>query len=190
MKIGILAIHGSVEEHARTLKKLGVVVHEVRSPEDLEGIQGIILPGGESTAQSMLMKRFGIFDLLKEKIKSGLPAWGTCAGAILLAKEVGGKNKPETFTVMDISVERNWYGAQLSSFITPINVDINGDQFQIEGVFIRAPKIEANSTEASTFAEYNGSAVIVRQKNMLASAFHPELTDNTKVHEYFVSMCS
>jgi len=190
MVIGILAIQGSVIEHKNALKKLGVQVTEVRLPEDLSNLDGIILPGGESTTQSKLLRRFKLFDKLKKQIKSGLPVWGTCAGAILLAKEVKGQNPPPTLEVMDIVADRNAYGSQLDSFETDLK--ISNFKFQIlnfKGIFIRAPKLDKTSNNVEILTEYQGEPVMLRQKNMLVTSFHPELTEDTRVHEYFLGMC-
>jgi pyridoxal 5'-phosphate synthase pdxT subunit len=194
MKIGILAIQGSVIEHRRALENLNVDVVEVRLPDDLKGIDGIILPGGESTTISKLMKRFGLFDELKKRISDGLPAWGTCAGAILLAKKVTGKNPPPALEVMDIEVSRNAYGSQIDSFISDIQIKFDFrpprriDFFK--GVFIRAPKISTlPNSDIEVLAECNGEPVMLRQKNMMVTSFHPELTDDASVHQYFVDMC-
>jgi 5'-phosphate synthase pdxT subunit len=191
MKIGILAIQGSVIEHRRALEKLNVDVVEVRLPDDLKGLDGIILPGGESTTISKLMSRFGLFKELKKRISKGLPAWGTCAGAILLAKKVTGKNPPPTLEVMDIEVSRNAYGSQIDSFVGKLRVKSEELKAKnIEGIFIRAPKISPlKNSDVEALAECNGEPVMLRQKNMLVTSFHPELTDDTSVHQYFVDMC-
>lgn len=197
MKIGILAIQGSVIEHRQMLEKIGVEVKEIRLPEDIENIAGIILPGGESTTQSKLLKQFGLFDLLQNKIREGLPVWGTCAGAILLAKKVEGKNIPDTLRVMDIVANRNWYGGQRDSFVCEVDVsffeektseEISNFQFpisKVEAVFIRAPKLDALTDDVKILAIHDNQPIMLRQKNMLVTAFHPELTDDTRVHEYF-----
>jgi|SRR6185295_2953135 len=191
MNIGVLAIQGSVLEHRKVLEKLGAEVVEVRVPQDLEGISGIILPGGESTTQSKLLQEFGFFSILQQKISAGLPAWGTCAGAILLAKKVVGKNAPKTLAVMDITANRNWYGGQLDSFIAPIEIDFpHQKKVNLEGVFIRAPRMEIMpNSSVQVLAQYRDAPILLQQGQMLASAFHPELTANTAVHEYFLSFC-
>jgi len=199
VKIGILAIQGSVIEHKRVLEKLGVSVTEVRLPDDLKGIDGIILPGGESTTISKLMKRFGLFDELKKRIIDGLPVWGTCAGAILLAKKVTGKNPPLTLGLMDIEVDRNAYGRQLESFEKGFTIILAGSEWsqdsrfsnqKFNGIFIRAPKIRPLlKSDVEILAECDSEPVMIRQKNMLATTFHPELTDDLSVHRYFLDMC-
>ncbi len=190
MKIGILAIQGSVEEHQKALESLGADVQLVKSAEDLENISGIILPGGESTTQSKLLQQYGIFDPLKKKIMEGLPVWGTCAGAILLAKKIQGKNNPKTLEVMDITAHRNWYGAQQESFIDMVDIQFNEQKkCSIEAVFIRAPRLEADSDDIQILTKYKEAPVLLRQNNMLASAFHPELTTDICLHKYFLEMC-
>jgi len=191
MAIGILAIQGSVIEHKRALEKLGVKVAEIRLPEELKGIDGIILPGGESTTISKLMKRFGIFHELKKRITDDMPVWGTCAGAILLAKKITGKNPPQTFGVMDIEVNRNAYGRQLESFTHKLkikNYELRINNFN--GIFIRAPRIRPLAgSDVEVLAECDGNPVMLKQRNMLATSFHPELTDDLTIHRYFMEMC-
>ena len=192
MTIGILAIQGSVIEHKHMLEKLRVDIKEVRLPKDLDGIDGIIIPGGESTTISKLLERFDLFDILRERSEEELPVWGTCAGAILLAKKLTGKNLPPALEVMDIEVCRNAYGRQLDSFEADLHLKIQNPKSKIQnfrGVFIRAPKIKPLSDDVEVLAECDGEPVMLRQDNMLVTSFHPELTDDTRVHEYFVDMC-
>ncbi len=198
MNIGILAIQGSVIEHKRNLEKLGVQVVEVRLPDGMKNLDGIILPGGESTAQSKLLRRFKLFNKLKKQIKEGMPVWGTCTGAILLAKKVVGKNPPPTLEVMDIVADRNAYGRQIDSFAANLKIEIRTSKIEsFQGIFIRAPKLDKLSDNACTersrgvevLSKYKSEIVMMRQKNMLVTSFHPELTDDTRVHEYFVGMC-
>jgi 5'-phosphate synthase pdxT subunit len=193
MIIGILAIQGSAIEHRRALEKLGVSVTEVRLSDDLKGINGIILPGGESTTISKLMKRFGLFDELKKRITDGLPAWGTCAGAILLAKKVTGKNPPQTLEVMDIEVSRNAFGGQLQSFVADLSFKLeirNSKSENFKGIFIRAPKIRPlPNSDVKILAECDGEPVMLKERNMLVTSFHPELTDDLSIHRYFIEMC-
>jgi 5'-phosphate synthase pdxT subunit len=192
MTIGILAIQGSVIEHRHALEKLGANVVEVRLPDDLQNLDGIILPGGESTTISKLMKRFGLFDELKKRISDGLPVWGTCAGAILMAKKITGKNPPTTLEVMDIEVSRNAYGRQLESFEKEFRIlDSGFGKRGFNGIFIRGPKIRRlKEGNVTILAECDGEPVMLRQKNMLATSFHPELTDDLFVHQYFLEMCN
>lgn len=185
-KIGILALQGSVVEHEQMLQRLGVPFVRVLRKEQLEEIDGIILPGGESTTIGKLLDLFGIKAPLTERIRSGMPVFGTCAGLILLAKEIEGE--PPHLGVMDICVKRNAYGRQIDSFAAEATVP----QFSpepIELVFIRAPWIEKTYGKAHTVAEYNGHIIAAEQDNMLVTSFHPELTDNTAVHAYFAQKC-
>lgn len=186
MLIGILAIQGSREEHAEILKKLGVDFLYVRNKEELARVDAIILPGGESTTIGMLMARNSLNSALKAAIAGGLPVYGTCAGAILLAKKIVGNQQADTLGLMDIGILRNAYGAQLDSFVTELNVPALGKE-ALEAVFIRAPQIENVGKGVEILAEYNKKPVLVREKNMLVSTFHPELTEDTRVHKYFLS---
>ncbi len=186
MNIGILALQGSFLEHRTALERIGVSAKEVRLPRDLEDISGIIIPGGESTTQSILLRRYELFDPLKQMIEQGLPVWGTCAGAILLAKEVKGKNPPETLAVMNISADRNAYGTQADSFESEITLLKFG---KIDGVFIRSPKLSIlPGGEAKILGIYNDVPVMIQEKNMIATTFHPELTEENIIHEFFVSI--
>ncbi len=186
MLIGILAIQGSREEHAEILKKLGVEFLYVRNKEELARVDAIILPGGESTTIGMLMARNSLNSALKAAIAGGLPVYGTCAGAILLAKKIVGNQQADTLGLMDIGILRNAYGAQLDSFVTDLKVPVLGKE-ALEAVFIRAPQIENVGKAVEILAEYNKKPVLVREKNMLVSTFHPELTEDTRVHKYFLS---
>lgn len=187
MLIGILGIQGSREEHAEILKSLKVPCVYVRTAEELEKVDGIILPGGESTTIGMLIGRNSLDKALKKRLLQGLPAYGTCAGAILLAKEIAGEQKADNLKIMDIVISRNAYGAQLDSFITEIDVPVLG-KAKLEAVFIRAPKIEKIGKNAEILAEYQGSPVLVKEGNIMVSTFHPELTDDQRVHKYFLKM--
>lgn len=180
--IGILALQGSVEEHRRMLEKLDCRITEVKKPADLAGIDGIILPGGESTTIGKLLNRCSLFAPLKEKIENGLPVWGTCAGMILLAKEI--EDEQAHLAVMDIKVKRNAYGSQLDSFSTKEKISEISKQ-PIELVFIRAPYVSSVSGAAKPLLTLNNHIVAVKEKNMLATSFHPELTDNLSIHRYF-----
>ncbi len=184
VKIGILGIQGSREEHEKMLKKIKAEPVWVRKKEDIDKIQGIILPGGESTAIGKALKREGIFNYLQEKIKKGLPAWGTCAGAILLAK----KGSPYSLQVMNIEIERNAYGRQNESFEQEIEIKELGTK-KFPAVFIRAPRIRKVEKSVKILAEIKKEPIFVQEGNMLVSTFHPELTEDTRVHEYFVKIC-
>ncbi|WP_341478096.1 pyridoxal 5'-phosphate synthase glutaminase subunit PdxT [Clostridium sporogenes] len=185
MKVGVLDLQGSVAEHMKILEKIeNVEPVRVKYKEDLDDIQGIILPGGESTTLGKLLKDFHIYDTLKEKIEKGLPVWGTCAGMILLAKDIEGQEEAY-FKAIDIKVKRNAYGSQLNSFfIEEMLEDI--DREPIELVFIRAPYITTVGSNVTILKKVNGNIVAAKEKNVLVTSFHPELTEDTRFHKYFI----
>ena len=176
LKIGILDIHGSVVEHANCLEKLAVEVCYIKLPEDLKGISGLIIPGGESTTMSKLLKKFALDKAIVKFASNGLPVWGSCAGAILLGGDLA---------LMNARIERNAYGRQLDSFETVI--DFN--EKRIPAVFIRAPKIMELSPEIKELANYNGDVVAAQKENIIISTFHPELTEDLSFHKYFLNYC-
>lgn len=184
MRIGILALQGAFVEHAAMLEQLGAEHFEIRQLKDLDKpLDGLILPGGESTVMRKLLHDLGLFEPLKKKISEGLPVFGTCAGLILLAKAVDGG--VPCFETMDISVKRNAYGRQLGSFYTEDELKGIG---KVPMTFIRAPYIESVSVDAEILATVNGNIVAARQKNQLVTAFHPELSSDLSVHHYFLDM--
>lgn len=185
MKIGVLDIQGSVEEHFYALKALEIEPVLVKKSGDFKEIRGLILPGGESTTIGKLLKWFDLKKQIIKYAKKGMPIWGTCAGAILLAKKITGEQKADTLKLMDITIERNAYGRQLDSFETQLEFD----GCIVPGVFIRAPKIAAIGKNVKILAKYKDEIVAVREKNLLATNFHPELTKDKSVHGYFVQMC-
>ncbi|WP_369832963.1 pyridoxal 5'-phosphate synthase glutaminase subunit PdxT [Fibrobacter sp. UWB16] len=183
MKIGVLAVQGAFAEHRQILEKLGVETFEIRQLRDLEqDFDGLILPGGESTVQGKLLQELGLFEPLRERIESGLPTLGTCAGLILLAEKLS--NDGHTyFATTPVTVERNAYGRQLGSFYTEENFEGIG---KIPMTFIRAPLIQRASQDVQILATVQNQIVAVRYKNQLAISFHPELNSNLRVHQYFV----
>ena len=186
-KIGILALQGDFEEHEQVLKELGVETGQIRTRQDWEAnidLDGLILPGGESTVMGKLLHDLDLFEPIKTKINAGLPVFGTCAGLILLAKTIVG-DQTKHLASMDISVARNAYGRQLGSFVT--NADFKGIG-EIPMVFIRGPIIEAVGPEVEIIAQVNGAIVAAKEKNMLVTSFHPELTGDERVHAYFLEM--
>lgn len=186
MIIGILALQGAFIEHARLLNKLGVQTFEIRKKADLDHpMDGLILPGGESTTMGKLLRDLDLFDILKDKIKHGLPTFGTCAGMILLAKKLTNDDHHH-FELMDIHVERNAYGRQTSSFYTK---DLF-NQSIIPMTFIRAPYIVSMHEDVTLLSKVSGKIVAARQNNMLVTAFHPELDEDLSVHTYFLEMIS
>jgi pyridoxal 5'-phosphate synthase pdxT subunit len=195
--IGVLALQGDVREHLAALDELGVAGRPVRSASDLVGVEGVILPGGESTTLSLLLQSSGLFDPLAEMIGSGLPTFGTCAGLVLLAREVrGGRPDQRGFGVIDCAVQRNGYGRQSESFETTVEVtDDLGDAGQpMPAVFIRAPLIEEVGGQvevlgwAAAPGHPNRRPVILRAGRAIATAFHPELTSDRRVHRLFLAV--
>jgi len=187
--IGVLDLQGAVIEHINKLNEIdGVSALRVKNLEDLSKVQGIILPGGESTAIGKLLRDLNILDTLREKIKAGLPVWGTCAGMILLAKKLEGYDYNHIGT-MDIEVKRNAYGAQVESFITDEIIEGISDK-KIPMIFIRAPYVERVLGDVEVLCKVNGNIVACREKNMLATSFHPELSEDLTMHKYFYKMCS
>jgi 5'-phosphate synthase pdxT subunit len=187
MKIGVLAIQGGVSEHIKHLKALDVETVEVKFSSDLECLDGLILPGGESTTISKILKESNMLNILRDKILSGLPVWGTCAGMILLSKELE-DNSVSNISVMDIKVKRNAYGSQLDSFEMH-DVILSISDTTIPLVFIRAPYISSVGDNVEVLHNVNGNIVAAKQNNMLATSFHPELTSNLEFHKYFLKMC-
>ena len=185
MKIGVLALQGAFIEHEQMLSKLGVSSFEMRQRSDIpDSFDGLIIPGGESTVQGKLLRDLGMYDVLREKIENGLCVFGTCAGLILLAKEIENDTKTH-FATMDISVVRNAYGRQLGSFYAEESF---GDMEKVPMTFIRAPYIDRCSDDVTVLSKVQGKIVAARQGNQLVTAFHPELNDDTRIHEYFISM--
>ena len=191
MKIGVLALQGAFAEHRKMLKKLGIQSFEIRKKSDLSNavnnndIDGLIIPGGESTVIGKLLYDLDLFDDIKKLILEGLPVFGTCAGLILLAKEI--ENDSRTYLgAIDIKVRRNAYGRQLGSFFTE-------SEFKGVGVipmtFIRAPYISSVGKNVEILSEVDGNVVAAKENNILVTSYHPELNDNLKVHEFFVEMC-
>ncbi len=185
MKIGVLAVQGAVREHLSCLARLGVEGVEVRRPEDLGELSGIIFPGGESTAQWRLLSRAGLAEPLRRALGEGLPAFGTCAGLILLARGI--TNWPEKyFGLLDVLVERNATGRQVDSFEAAVRVNGLGE---VPAVFIRAPAIREVGPRAHVLAHYQNEPVLVQQGPILGATFHPELTEDLRLHELFLSLC-
>lgn len=193
MKIGVLNIQGSVEEHISMLEKCGVEVVSVKTAEDLKLVKGLIIPGGESTTIGKLLKRFGLFEEIIKRAAAGMVIWGTCAGAILLAKKIvgqEGKIAVDNLGLMDIAVERNTYGRQIDSFETEIDFEFGkSGSRKIPAVFIRAPKISAIEKGVKVLASYEGEIVAAIQGKLLATTFHPEMTNDLSVHKFFIGMC-
>jgi len=189
MRIGVLALQGAFIEHKNVLTRLGVQPVEVRLPEHLEGLAGLIIPGGESTTIGLLAQKWGLLEPLREFARSGQPLWGTCAGMILMAKEVvdGVPGQP-LLGLMEITVRRNAFGRQVDSFEADLPVSVLGNP-PFHAVFIRAPVIERVEAGVEVLAALeDGTAVAVQQGNLLATAFHPELTRDDRFHRYFLKL--
>lgn len=186
MKIGVLAVQGAFIEHENCLKKLGVESIEIRQKEDLlaHSWDGLILPGGESTVMGKLVRDLGFFAEMQQMIKGGMPVFGTCAGLLLLAKKID-NDKREHFACMDIIAKRNAYGRQLGSFSVEAEMKGVGT---VPMVFIRAPYIAQAGKDVEVLAVIDEKIVAAKEKNMLVTAFHPELTEDLSVHQYFLQM--
>lgn len=189
MRIGVLAVQGAFAEHIATLDAIGIEGVGVRLPADLAGIAALILPGGESTAQRRLIERWGLREPILEFARSGAPLFGTCAGMILLAQEIVDGDTP-VFPLLDVAVRRNAFGRQLDSFEAPVAVPMLGDR-PVHGVFIRAPIVERTGPGVDVLATLDdGRVVAVRQRNIVATAFHPELAGETRFHRLVATMAA
>lgn len=189
MRIGVLAVQGAFAEHLATLDAIGVEGVAVRRPPDLEGVSGLILPGGESTAQRLLIDRWGLREPILELARSGAPVFGTCAGMILLSRGILDGDEP-VFPLLDVDIRRNAFGRQVDSFETDLRVPVLGDQ-PVHGVFIRAPVIERTGPGVDVLATLDdGRIVAVRERNVVATAFHPELAGETRFHRLVATMAA
>jgi 5'-phosphate synthase pdxT subunit len=189
MKIGVLALQGAFIEHVRTYRAIGVDAVEVRLPEHLEGVSGLTLPGGESTTMRRLIDRWGLRQPILDLAETGAPIFGTCAGMILLAREIVGGEEP-VLPLLDVAVRRNAFGRQLDSFEAELAVPMLGDQ-PVHGVFIRAPVIERAGPGVDVLARLDdGRIVAVRERNIIATAFHPELAGETRFHRLVATMAA
>lgn len=186
MNIGVLALQGAFIEHRKMLERCGQESKEIRRPQHLENIDGLIIPGGESTTIGKLLVDYQLLEPVLERAHNGMPIFGTCAGMVLLANNIEGSGQPR-LGLMDIKVVRNAYGRQVDSFETDLPIRCLGEK-PFHAVFIRAPYVAKVGKEAECLCRYEGKAVFVRQGRFLASAFHPELTEDTRIHEYFLDM--
>jgi 5'-phosphate synthase pdxT subunit len=188
LAFGVLAVQGDFREHLQALRRLDIEAIAVRTPEEVAAVEGLIIPGGESTTIGKLMARYGLLEPIRELVEAGKPLFGTCAGMIVMAKTIGSAAEDQpALGVMEIAVERNAFGRQIDSFEADIEVKgIKGGP--VRAVFIRAPIITGVDGRVEVLAEHDGRVVAARQGNMLVLSFHPELTDDPRVHEYFVTM--
>jgi pyridoxal 5'-phosphate synthase pdxT subunit len=187
--IGVLAMQGAFAEHVRALERAGARTRLVRTKEDLEGLDGIVLPGGESTTMTMLMDRVGLLEPLRDAIHGGLATLATCAGMIVLARDItDGLPEQKSLGLLDIDVRRNGYGRQVDSFEAPLHINgMNGKTFP--GVFIRSPLVERTG-DVDVLASHEGHPVAVRQDRIVALCFHPELTSDLRLHREFVRLAA
>lgn len=189
VKIGILALQGAFIEHQHIFDKLGAETVQIRLPEHLDGVDGLVIPGGESTTIGKLATEYGLIEPLREFAKSK-PTWGTCAGLIFLAKDIGIDEQP-ILGLMDISVDRNAFGRQIDSFETELSIKDLSDDTPFHAIFIRAPMVSKVEEGVEILSQLDDGAIVaVKQKHMLATAFHPELTNDNRVHAYFYGMVS
>jgi pyridoxal 5'-phosphate synthase pdxT subunit len=189
MKIGVLALQGAFREHLDTLAAIGVEGVRVREPADLEGVSGLILPGGESTTMRQLIERWGLRQPILDLAAAGAPIFGTCAGMIVLAREIAG-GEPPILPLLDVTVERNAFGRQLDSFEAEVPVDVLGST-PVHAVFIRAPIVERTGPDVDVLARLDDDRIVaVRERNVLATAFHPELAGETRFHRLMAAMAS
>ncbi|MFW5693877.1 MAG: pyridoxal 5'-phosphate synthase glutaminase subunit PdxT [Alkalispirochaeta sp.] len=187
LTVGVIAFQGDFSKHISVFRELGVSPRPVRRPEELIGLDGLVIPGGESTTIGMLMDRFGLMQEVQTKHASGeLPIMGTCAGAILLAQRITGSDQVR-LGLMDMEIERNAYGRQVDSFEAALEVPSLGSE-AVTGVFIRAPRIRSVGSSVTVLARFEGSPVLVQENSLLALSFHPELTGDYRIHSYFLEM--
>lgn len=187
LKIGVLALQGDYAKHIETLERLGIKAVQVKLPEEIKKLDGLIIPGGESTTVGKLMGRFGVDEAIRRRVEEGMAVFGTCTGMILLAKDIEGSNQPR-LGLIDMTVHRNAFGRQVDSFETDLSIPAIGD-VPVRAVFIRAPIATETGKDVEVLSKLDdGRVVFVRQGKCLAAAFHPELTDDLRVHEYFIHM--
>jgi 5'-phosphate synthase pdxT subunit len=184
--VGVLALQGDVVEHVAALRRAGASAAEVRTPADLAEVDALVVPGGESTTVIRLIDRFGLTAPIKDRVRGGMPFWGTCMGLIVAAHDVAGLEQ-QTLDLLDVTVRRNAFGRQIDSAEVPLAIPALGPE-PFPAVFIRAPWIERAGPEVETLAELDGRGVMVRQGNVLGTSFHPELTGDDRVHGYFLAM--
>lgn len=187
MRVGVLAVQGDFAKHIEMLERCGVEAVEVRSPEQLADVDGLIIPGGESTTVGKLMDRYGIDKAIIKRVEEGMPLFGTCTGMIVMSREIEGSDQ-HRLGLLDVTVRRNAFGRQVDSFEADLNVPELDGEGPVRAVFIRAPFITEMRNNVKVLARVEDKIVFIREGNCLAAAFHPELTDDCRVHEYFVKM--
>jgi pyridoxal 5'-phosphate synthase pdxT subunit len=184
VKVGVLALQGDFREHGRVLADLDAVPVEIRTPDDLADVDALVIPGGESTTIGKLARAYGLVEPIRERAGEGMPVLGTCAGMIVMAAHV--IDGDPLLALMDVTVRRNAYGRQVDSF--EVDVEVDGIDHPVRGVFIRAPWIEEVGGDVEVLAEHEGRPVVLRQGRLLAASFHPELVGETALHEAFLSL--
>jgi 5'-phosphate synthase pdxT subunit len=184
MKAGVLALQGDFREHVRVLAAAGATAVEVRTPDQLADVDRLVIPGGESTTMSKLARAYGLVDPIRDRAQAGMPILGTCAGMIVLAERV--IDGEPLLSLIDVTVRRNAYGRQVDSF--EADLDVDGVDHPVRGVFIRAPWIEEVGTDVDVLSTHEERPVVLRQRNLLAASFHPELVGETGLHRYFLSI--
>ncbi len=185
--VGVLALQGDFEAHLRMLQQCGVQGCEVRTVQQLQEVDGLIIPGGESTTIIKLMQRYGLDQAVRQRAAEGMPIYGTCAGLIVMAREIEGYPQQPRLGLLDVAVARNAFGRQVDSFEVDLPVPRLGEQ-PLRAVFIRAPYVTRTGEQVEVLARLDGKVVLVQQANLLGGAFHPELTDDLRLHRYFVEM--
>ncbi len=189
MKVGVLALQGAFNLHIQALERLDVEAIEVKSPENLNSVEALIIPGGESTTMSFLIESSGIFDTLRKSSDNGMPILGTCAGMILLSsKIIDGRSDQKHLSLIDIETRRNGYGRQIDSFESDLSIE--GFDGSFRGVFIRAPLVEKVGSKVEVLSQVNGRPVMCKQGSVLVTSFHPELADDDRIHAEFLEMLS
>jgi 5'-phosphate synthase pdxT subunit len=185
VSIGVLAVQGDFEKHLLALDAMNETGLEVRTTDDLAKVDRLIIPGGESTTVGLLLERYGLGADIRNRAREGMPVWGTCMGMILMAREVESRQQ-YTLALLDVTVRRNAFGAQVHSFEDEVQID--GLEKPVTGVFIRAPVVTRIGNDVEPLARYGGQIVAVRQGKLLGTSFHPELTDDTRLHEWFAAL--
>ena len=184
--VGVLAVQGDVAEHLKALEREGAHAVAVKTRADLDRVGALVIPGGESTTVIRLLERFGLVEPIRERVRKGMPFWGTCMGMIVAAHDVADLDQ-KTLDLLDVTVRRNAFGRQIASAEVPLDIPALGEK-PFPGVFIRAPWIERAGAGVEVLARHNGHGVFVRQGNVIGTSFHPELTRDRRVHKYFLEM--
>jgi len=187
IKIGVLALQGDFYEHIDILSKIDVNAKLIKKPDELEQLDGLIIPGGESTTICKLIRNYGFEKTIKKSVKDGMGLWGTCAGMITIAKKLK-DDYPKPLGIMDIVVERNYYGRQVDSFEEKVVIDGLDDEM-FNAIFIRAPIIREVGKEVQILSTHNEEIIAAKQDKILATSFHPELTEDPRIHKYFMNLC-